>query len=57
MLLHGIEMTFIIFIGSWSLAMSLALILLCIRFSPSASEIGWSQPMFPIIATCRRWCS
>lgn len=35
MLIHGIEMTFIIFLGSWSLAMSLALVLLCIRFSPS----------------------
>jgi len=34
MLIHGIEMTFVIFLGSWSLAMSLALILLCIRFSP-----------------------
>lgn len=35
MLAHGIEMTFVIFIGSWLLAMTLALILLCIRFSPS----------------------
>lgn len=34
MLVHGIQMTFAIFIGSWLLAMSLALILLCIRFSP-----------------------
>lgn len=35
MLVHGIQITFVIFLGSWSLAMSLALILLCIRFSPS----------------------
>jgi len=34
MLAHGLEMTFVIFFGSWSLAMALALILLCIRFSP-----------------------
>ncbi len=34
MLLHGIEMTFVIYIGSWLLAMILALLLLCIRFSP-----------------------
>lgn len=34
MLLHGIEMTMVIFGGSWLLAMTLALILLCIRFSP-----------------------
>ncbi|MCX8997290.1 amino acid ABC transporter permease [Rhizobiaceae bacterium BDR2-2] len=34
MLLHGIEMTFIIAIGSWLLAMSLAIVLLAIRFSP-----------------------
>jgi polar amino acid transport system permease protein len=34
MLLHGIKITFAIFLGSWSLAMSLALVLLCIRFSP-----------------------
>lgn len=34
MLVHGIEMTFIIAIGSWLLAMSLALLLLAIRFSP-----------------------
>jgi polar amino acid transport system permease protein len=33
MLLHGIEMTFIVAIGSWLLAMSLAVILLAIRFS------------------------
>jgi polar amino acid transport system permease protein len=34
MLVHGIEMTFVIYIGSWLLAMTLALILLCIRFAP-----------------------
>jgi polar amino acid transport system permease protein len=34
MLVHGIEMTFVIYIGSWLLAMALALILLCIRFAP-----------------------
>ncbi|MCQ1838776.1 amino acid ABC transporter permease [Neorhizobium galegae] len=34
MLLHGIEMTFVIYIGSWLLAMTLALLLLCLRFSP-----------------------
>lgn len=34
MLLHGIEMTFVIFFGSWLLAMALAFTLLCIRFSP-----------------------
>lgn len=37
MLLHGIRITFVIFLGSWSLAMSLAVILLCIRFSPFKS--------------------
>lgn len=34
MLVHGIEMTFIIAISSWLLAMSLAVLLLAIRFSP-----------------------
>ncbi|MFB9948345.1 amino acid ABC transporter permease [Rhizobium puerariae] len=34
MLLHGVEMTFIIYAGSWLLAMSLALVLLGIRLSP-----------------------
>ena len=34
MLVHGIEMTFIIAIGSWLLAMSLAFLLLALRFSP-----------------------
>ncbi|OCP35799.1 amino acid ABC transporter permease [Ensifer sp. LC163] len=34
MLAHGIEATFIIYVGSWSLAMSLAILLLGIRFSP-----------------------
>ena len=34
MLVHGIEMTFVIAISSWLLAMSLALLLLAIRFAP-----------------------
>ena len=34
MLAHGIKMTFIIAISSWLLAMSLAVLLLAIRFSP-----------------------
>jgi polar amino acid transport system permease protein len=34
MLLHGVEMTFVIFAGSWLLAMTLAITLLSIRFSP-----------------------
>lgn len=34
MLLHGVEMTFVIFAGSWLLAMVLAITLLSIRFSP-----------------------
>ncbi|MFA1624107.1 amino acid ABC transporter permease [Rhizobium mongolense] len=34
MLLHGIEMTFVIYIGSWLLAMTLALVFLGLRFSP-----------------------
>lgn len=34
MLLHGIQMTFIIYAGSWLLAMSLAVVLLAIRLSP-----------------------
>ncbi|MEB2847796.1 ABC transporter permease subunit [Rhizobiales bacterium RZME27] len=34
MLLHGIEMTFIIYIGSWVLAMTLAILLLALRVSP-----------------------
>lgn len=34
MLLHGVEMTFVIAIGSWLLAMTLALVLLAVRFSP-----------------------
>lgn len=34
MLLHGIKVTFIIYAGSWILAMSLAFILLGIRLSP-----------------------
>lgn len=34
MLVHGIEMTFVIYIGSWLLAMTLALLFLGLRFSP-----------------------
>ena len=34
MLLHGVEMTFIIYVGSWVLAMTLAILLLCLRISP-----------------------
>ena len=34
MLLHGIEMTFIIAIGSWILAMTLAILLLALHFAP-----------------------
>ena len=34
MLVHGIEMTFIIAVCSWILAMALAVVLLAIRFSP-----------------------
>lgn len=35
MLWHGLEMTFVIATGSWLLAMSLALVLLTIRLTPS----------------------
>lgn len=34
MLLHGIQMTFVIFFGSWLLAMTLAILLLALRVSP-----------------------
>ncbi|WP_160012371.1 amino acid ABC transporter permease [Rhizobium sp. 18055] len=34
LLLHGIEMTFVIFAGSWLLAMTLAVLLLSLRVSP-----------------------
>ena len=34
MLLHGIETTFIIYVGSWLLAMTLAILLLAFRMSP-----------------------
>ena len=34
MLLQGIEMTFVIFIGSWLLAMTLAVLLFALRMSP-----------------------
>ncbi len=35
MLLYGMEMTFVIAVGSWLLAMSLAILLLIIRLTPS----------------------
>ena len=35
MLLHGLELTFVIALGSWLLAMSLAIMLLIIRLTPS----------------------
>lgn len=35
MLLHGVEMTFVIAAGSWLLAMSLAILLLIVRMTPS----------------------
>ncbi len=34
MLVHGVEMTFVIYAGSWILAMTLAILLLTIRISP-----------------------
>lgn len=34
MLVHGIEMTFIIYFGSWLMAMTLAILLLALRVSP-----------------------
>ncbi|MFK0333731.1 amino acid ABC transporter permease [Rhizobium sp. NPDC090275] len=34
MLLHGVEMTFVIYAGSWVLAMTLAILLLGLRISP-----------------------
>ncbi|WP_105385466.1 amino acid ABC transporter permease [Neorhizobium alkalisoli] len=34
MLVHGIEMTFVIYSGSWLLAMTLAILLLALRMSP-----------------------
>lgn len=34
MLIHGVQMTFVVAIGSWLLAMTLALILLALRYSP-----------------------
>ena len=34
MLLQGIEMTFVIYIGSWLLAMTLAILLFAFRMSP-----------------------
>ena len=57
MLLHGIVMTFVIAIGSWCLAMTLAILLLAIRFSPG--RIGQSSwpAMSPIIAMFPRSCS
>jgi polar amino acid transport system permease protein len=41
MLAHGVKMTFIIFIGSWLLAMSLGIILLAIRMLPSRIADGF----------------
>jgi len=35
MLLHGIQMTFVVALASWLLAMGLALVLLAVRLSPS----------------------
>jgi polar amino acid transport system permease protein len=35
MLLHGVQMTFLVFAGSWALAMSLAAVLLGVRMLPS----------------------
>ena len=34
MLVHGIEMSFIIYVGSWLMAMTLAILLLALRVSP-----------------------
>ena len=58
MLLHGVQMTLIIALGSWLLAMSLAVVLLV--GSPHAQphrRARWSRPTSPTTATCRRWCS
>ncbi|MEY9120578.1 amino acid ABC transporter permease [Bradyrhizobium yuanmingense] len=41
MLVHGVKMTFIIFIGSWLLAMSLGMVLLAIRMLPSRIASGF----------------
>ena len=41
MLVHGVKMTFIIFIGSWLLAMSLGMILLAVRMLPSRIADGF----------------
>lgn len=35
MLLHGVQLTLVVALGSWLLAMSLALLLLCVRLAPS----------------------
>ena len=35
MLVHGVQMTFVIALGSWLLAMSLAVVLLVVRLTPS----------------------
>lgn len=40
MLAHGVKMTFIIFIGSWLLAMSLGMLLLAVRMLPSRIADG-----------------
>ena len=58
MLLHGLEMTFVIALGSWLLAMSsrhpAAVDSALLR---AASLIARSRPTSPTTATCRRWCS
>ncbi|MCD7109454.1 amino acid ABC transporter permease [Rhizobium sp. DKSPLA3] len=41
MLIEGIEMTFVIAIGSWVLAMTLAVLLLALRFSPGRFGNGF----------------
>jgi polar amino acid transport system permease protein len=40
MLLHGLEMTFVIALGSWALAMALAIALLAIRMAPGRIPEG-----------------
>jgi polar amino acid transport system permease protein len=35
MLLHGVQLTLVVALGSWLLAMSLAVLLLCLRLAPS----------------------
>ena len=57
MLLHGLEMTFVIAIGSWCLAMALALVLLAIRLAPRASSKAPPSRTCLITAMCRRLCN